>query len=141
MEEASSTSFVTNPYNTQRREKLVYLRKENRERVIAAKTNRARPQSSQKLFKLSKHSTVTTMAPPNPAEASQTVRPTRVQTRSRGPLEENEQQQPEIVDINEISSPERISVNSTPILEEIQQPQAKAMKVDTPAAAQAPQNK
>jgi hypothetical protein len=80
------------------------------------------------------------MAPPKPAEASQTARPTRVQTRSRGPLEENEQQQPEIVDIDEIPSPERIPVNSTPILEEIQQPQAEAMKVDTPAVAQVPQN-
>jgi hypothetical protein len=75
-----------------------------------------------------------------PAEASQTVRPTRVQTRSRGPLEENEQQQLEIVDIDEIPSPERIPMNSTPILEEIQQPQTEAMKVDTPAAAQAAQN-
>jgi hypothetical protein len=33
-----------------------------------------------------------------------------------------------------------IPVNSTPILEEIQQPQAEAMKEDTPAAAQEPQN-
>jgi hypothetical protein len=31
-------------------------------------------------------------------------------------------------------------VNSTPIVEEIQQPQAEAMKVDTPVAAQEPQN-
>jgi hypothetical protein len=80
------------------------------------------------------------MAPSKPVEASQTTRPTRVQTRSRGPLEENEQQQLKIVDIEEIPSPKRIPVNSTPILEEIQQPQAEAMKVDTPIAAQAPQN-
>ena len=33
-----------------------------------------------------------------------------------------------------------ISVNSTQIVEEIQQPQAKAMKVDTPVATQDPQN-
>jgi hypothetical protein len=31
-------------------------------------------------------------------------------------------------------------VNSTPIVEEIQQPQAEAMKVDTPVVAQEPQN-
>jgi hypothetical protein len=59
------------------------------------------------------------MAPPKPAEASQIARPTRVQTRSRGPLEENEQQQPEIIDIDEIPSLETLPVNSTPILEEI----------------------
>jgi len=55
-------------------------------------------------------------------------------------LEENEQQQPEIVDIEKIPSPETILVNSTLILEEIQQPQAEAIKVDTPAVMQAPQN-
>jgi hypothetical protein len=32
-------------------------------------------------------------------------------------------------------------VNSTPILEEIQHPQEEAMKVDTPEAVLAPQNK
>jgi hypothetical protein len=47
-------------------------------------------------------------------------------------LEKNEQQQPEIIDINEIPSLEMILVNSTPIVEEIQQPKAEAMKVDTP---------
>jgi hypothetical protein len=81
------------------------------------------------------------MAPPKLAEPGQTARSTRVQTRSRGPLEENEQQQPEIVDIDEIPLPEEIPVDSTPILEEIQQPQAEAMEQDTPAAAQEPQNK
>jgi hypothetical protein len=55
-------------------------------------------------------------------------------------LEENEQQQSEIIDINEIPSPEMILINSTLILEEIQQPEAEAMKVDTPAAAQQHQN-
>jgi hypothetical protein len=68
------------------------------------------------------------MAPPKSGNSGQTARPTRVQTRSRGPLEENEQQQLEIVDIDEIPSPKITPVNSTPILEEIQQPQAEAMK-------------
>jgi hypothetical protein len=80
------------------------------------------------------------MAPTKPAEEIQTVRPTMVQTRSRGPLKENEQQQPKIVNIDEIPSPKMIPIKSTSILEEIQQPQAEAMKVDTPAAVQAPQN-
>ena len=48
-------------------------------------------------------------------------------------MEGNEKQQPEIIDIDGIPSPERISVNSTPILEEIQQPQVEAMKEDTPS--------
>jgi hypothetical protein len=48
------------------------------------------------------------------------ARPTKVQTRSRRPLEENEQQQPKIVNIDEIPSLEMIPVKSTPILEEIQ---------------------
>ena len=65
---------------------------------------------------------------------------TRVQHRSQGLLEENEQQQSKIVDIKKIPSLDRILVNSTPILEEIQQPQAKAMKVDMLEEAQVPQN-
>jgi hypothetical protein len=140
MEEASSISFMTSPYNTRAWKQLVYSRKENRERETTARTNKARPQSSPQSFKLSKCSTLTTMAPPKSIEPGQTARPTRVQTRSRGPLEENEQQQPEIVDIDEIPSPEITPVNSTPILEEIQQPQEEAMKEDTPAVTQEPQN-
>jgi hypothetical protein len=125
MEEASSISFMTSPYNTRAWKQLVYSRKENRERETTTRTNRARPQSSPQSFKLSKCSTLTTMAPPKSVEPGQTARLTRVQTRSRGPLEENEQQQLEIVDIDEIPSPEIPPVNSTPILEEIQQPQAR----------------
>jgi hypothetical protein len=60
------------------------------------------------------------MAPPKPAEAGQIARLTRVQTRSRGPLEENEQKQSKIIDIDVIPSLEMIPVNPTPILEEIQ---------------------
>jgi hypothetical protein len=65
---------------------------------------------------------------------------TMVQARSWGPLEENEQQQSEIIDIDEIPSPEMILVNSTSILEEIQQPKEEAMKEDMPAVVQEPQN-
>jgi hypothetical protein len=81
------------------------------------------------------------MAPPKIVEVGQTTKPTRVQTKSWGPLDENEEQQPEIVDIDKIPSPERTSVNYTPILEEIQKPQAKVMKLDMPAVAQVPRNK
>jgi hypothetical protein len=140
MEEESSTSFMGSRYNTRAWEQLVYSRKENRQRVIAARTHRARLQRLQKLFELRKCLKITAMAPPKQAEASQSARPTRVQTRSRGPLEEDKPQQPEIVDIDEIPSPETIPVNPTPILEEIQQPEVEAMKVDTPAAAQEPQS-
>jgi hypothetical protein len=120
MEEASLTSFMEIPYNTRAREQLVYSQKENKERVIATRMNRARPQSSPKLFKLRKCSTITTMEPMKLVETSLTARPTKFQTRSEGPLEENEQQQSEIIEIDKIPSPERILVISTPILEEIQ---------------------
>jgi hypothetical protein len=55
-------------------------------------------------------------------------------------LEENEQQQPRIININEIQSPKITPVNSTLILEEIQQPQAEAMKENMPTMMQEPQN-
>jgi hypothetical protein len=45
-----------------------------------------------------------------------------------------------IVDIDEIPSPEITPVNSTPILEEIQQPQVEELKEDTPATMQEPNN-
>jgi hypothetical protein len=99
-----------------------------------------RPQNYQKLFELIKCLIVTTMAPLKPEKASQTARLTEVQTRSWGLLDENEQHQLEIIDIEKIASSEQISVNSTPTLEEIQQPQAEALKVDTPVAVQVPQN-
>jgi hypothetical protein len=40
MEEASSTSFMTSPYNTRAQKQLVYSQKENRERATTARTNR-----------------------------------------------------------------------------------------------------
>jgi hypothetical protein len=41
MKEASSTSFMGNPYNTRTWEKIVYSQKECRRRVIEAKMNKA----------------------------------------------------------------------------------------------------
>jgi hypothetical protein len=80
------------------------------------------------------------MAPPNLTKPIQTVQPTRVQTRSRGIWEENNQQSSEIVDIDEIPSLEDIPVKSTPIQEEIPQPQVKTRKEDRSKAALEPQN-
>jgi hypothetical protein len=131
---------MAHPYNTRAQKQLVYSQKKNGEREIAARMHRARSQSLSELFEPRKRLTDTSMAPPKLAEPSQTVRPTRVQTRSRGTREENDQQPPEIVDIDEIPSPEDIPVESTPIQEEIPQPQVETMKEDTPEAAQEPQN-
>jgi hypothetical protein len=67
MEEASLVCCMTNPYNTRARKKLVYSRKENRERATTTHANRARPQSSPQSSKLSRRLTLTTMAPPKSA--------------------------------------------------------------------------
>jgi hypothetical protein len=75
------------------------------------------------------------MAPPKITEPCQTVRPTRVQTRSQGTREENEQQPPDIIDIDKIPSLEDVLVESTQIQGEIPQPQEETMKEDTPAVA------
>jgi hypothetical protein len=128
MEEASLTSFMTSPYNTRAQKQLLYSRKENRKSAIVARMNKVKPQISLNPFELNKCLKDTIMAPPKLAEPGQIARSTRVQTRSWGPLEENEQQQPEIVDIDEILSPEEIPVKSIPILEEILQPQTEAME-------------
>jgi hypothetical protein len=80
------------------------------------------------------------MAPPKQAEASQTTRKTRVQTRSRGQAEEGEQQPSEIVNVDEIPSPDTTPVNPTPILEEIQQPTLEGTSQEIPVEVQEPQN-
>jgi hypothetical protein len=137
MEEVSLKIFTTSPYNTREHKQLVYSRKENKKRATTTRTNRVKPPSSLKTFELSKHSIDTIMAPPKIVEPGHTARSTRAQTRSRGPLEEREQP-PEIIDIDEISLPEEILVESTPILEEISQPQIKAMEQDTPKIVHEP---
>jgi hypothetical protein len=81
---------MAHPYNTRAHKQLVYLQKKNEEREIAAQTHRARSQSLSELFEPNKHSTDTSMAPPKLTEPGQTVRSTRVQTRSQGTWEENE---------------------------------------------------
>jgi hypothetical protein len=127
---------MAHPYNTRSQKQLVYSQKKNGEREIVARTHRAISQSLSKLFEPKKHLTDSTMAPPKLTEPSQTVRSTRVQTRSQGTWEENEKQPLEIVDIDEILLSEDIPVKSTPIQEKIPQPHAETMKEDTPAAAQ-----
>jgi acetoin utilization deacetylase AcuC-like enzyme len=77
---------------------------------------------------------------PSKQKRARTARKTRVQTRSRGQAEEGEQQPSEIVNIDEIPSPETTPVHSTPILEEIQQPAPEGMNTDIPTEVQEPQN-
>jgi len=60
------------------------------------------------------------MAPPKLTEPSQIVISTRVQTRSCGTQEENDQQPLEIVNIDEIPSSKDIPSESTPIQEDMQ---------------------
>jgi hypothetical protein len=102
--------------------------------------HRARLQKSQKLFEPKKRSKVTTMAPPKLAEASQSSRLTRVQIRSRGLLEENEQKQPEFIDIEKIQSLEMIPLQTTPILEEFKQPTPEGTSRQIPTKVPYPQN-
>jgi len=78
-----------------------------------------KPQSSPKPFELNKRSKNTIMEPLNLAKLGHIAISTRVQMRSLGSLEENEQQPPETIDIVEIPSPREIPLESTPILEEI----------------------
>jgi hypothetical protein len=80
------------------------------------------------------------MAPPKQAEASQSARPTRVKTRSWVQLEESEQQPSEIVNVDEIPSPDTTPVNPTPIVEETQQPAPEGMNIDRPTEVQEQQN-
>jgi hypothetical protein len=72
------------------------------------------------------------MEPSKQAEAIQTSRKTRVQTRSWGHVKEGEQQLPKIVNVDEIPSPETTPMHSTPIVEEIQQPTLEGMNKEIP---------
>jgi len=60
------------------------------------------------------------MAPPKHEEASQTAKQPRFRTRAWVQLEEGEQQLPEVINVDEIPSPETTLVNPTPVVEEIQ---------------------
>jgi hypothetical protein len=66
---------------------------------------------------------------PSKKKRARPTRKTRVQTRSRGQVEEGEQQPSEIVNVDEIPSPETTPVNPTPIVEEIQQPTPEGMSI------------
>jgi hypothetical protein len=123
-----------NPYNTWAREPIVYSRKENINRARKVKENNLSSQRSHRPFESNRHLKFTAMAPSKQVEAKHIARKTKVQTRSRGHAEEGEQHLPEIVNVDEIPSPETILVQSKPILEEIQQPTIEAMNVDTPTA-------
>jgi hypothetical protein len=55
-------------------------------------------------------------------------------------VEEGEQQPLEIVNVDEIPSPDTTPVNPTPILEETQQPAPEGTNIDIPTEVQEPQN-
>jgi hypothetical protein len=114
------------PYNTRTWEKKSLFEKRRRQRAIEAKEHRVSSQRSQRPFKLNKHLTFTTMAPPKQAEASQTARKPELEPGHEVQLEEGEQQPPEIVNVDEIPSPDTTPVNPTPIVEETQQPTPRA---------------
>jgi hypothetical protein len=80
------------------------------------------------------------MAPPKQEEASQSARQPRVRTRSWVQLEEGEQQPPEIVNVDEIPSPDTTPVNPTPVVEETQQPTPEGTNIDRPTEVQEQQN-
>jgi hypothetical protein len=73
------------------------------------------------------------MAPPKQAESTQTARHSIIQTRAHAQSQEGEQQQPEVVNVDEIASPDTTLVNPTLVVEETQQPTTKGMNVDMPA--------
>jgi hypothetical protein len=60
-------------------------------------------------------SNFTTMAPPKQEEPSQTARKSRVRTRAQVQSQESEQQLPEVVNVDEIPSPDTTPMNPTPI--------------------------
>jgi hypothetical protein len=73
---------MAHPYNTRAQKQLVYSHKKNGETERETQMHRVRSQSLFELFEPRKCSPNTSMSPPKLAEAIQTVRPTRVQTRS-----------------------------------------------------------
>jgi hypothetical protein len=70
------------------------------------------------------------MAPPKQAESTQTARHSRVRTRAQVQSEEGKQQPPEIVNIDEIPSPDTTPINPTTVVEEIQQLAPEGINVD-----------
>jgi hypothetical protein len=80
------------------------------------------------------------MAPPKQEEASQTTRQPRVRTRSQVQLEEGEQNSLEIINIDEIPSPDTTPVNPTLVVEKSQQPTPEGTSIDTPTGEQGQQN-
>jgi hypothetical protein len=67
-------------------------------------------------------------------------RHSRIRTRAQVQSQESEQQPPEVVNVDEIPSPDTTPVNPTPMVEETQQPTPEGMNVDMPAEAQEQQN-
>jgi hypothetical protein len=80
------------------------------------------------------------MAPPKQAESTQTARKPIVRTKAWVQLEGGEQQPPEIINVDEIPSPDTTPVNPTPMVEETQQPASEGMNIDISAEEQGQQN-
>jgi hypothetical protein len=59
----------------------------------------------------------TTMEPPKQAELSQTAKKSRFRTRAQIQSQENEQQPPEVLNVDEIPSPDTTRGIPTPIVE------------------------
>jgi hypothetical protein len=108
------------------------LRDWKRQRAIEPTEHRAKFTEVTETIELSERSTFTTMAPPKQEEPSQTARHSRVRTRAQVQSQESEQQPPEVVNVDEIPSPDTTPMNPTPVVEETQQPTPEGMNVDMP---------
>jgi hypothetical protein len=80
------------------------------------------------------------MAPPKKAEARQTIRQPRFITMAWVQLEEGEEKLLEIINVNEIPSPDITPVKPTPVVEETKQSTPKGMNVDILAEAREKHN-
>jgi hypothetical protein len=94
----------------------------------------------QRPFNLNKHSELTTMAPPKQVEASHATKQPRVRTKAWIQLEEGEKELSEIINGDEIPSPDTTLMNPTPMVEEAQKPTLEGMNIDMPTETQEKQN-
>ena len=70
------------------------------------------------------------MVPPKQAEPGQTSKHSIVRTRAQVQLEESEQQLLEVVNVDEIPSPDTTPANPTPVVEETQHPALEGTMLD-----------
>jgi hypothetical protein len=90
---------------------------------------------------LSGRSNFTTMAPPKQEEPRKTARQPRVRTRAQTQSQGSEQQQPpEVINVDEIPSPDTTPGSPTLMVEETQQTTPVGMDIDRPEEGQGRQN-